>query len=141
MQQIIYFSSSKKYLNPEQIGKLLSESREKNIKNNITGVLLYIDGDFLQVIEGPKKVIFELFELIKKDERHTEILTVINKKIKEKHFIEWNMGFAYTDYEKLRTLSGFENFDQKLLSGINDEKALILINKFIDNHNNLLVFI
>lgn len=141
MHQIIYLSSSREYLSPEQINELLTKSRENNLKNNITGVLLYFDRDFLQVLEGPKVAVLELFEKIIKDERHTGIITVFNKKITEKHFPEWNMGFAYTDYEKLRTLSGFENFDQKLLSGINDEKALILINKFIDNHNNLLVFI
>lgn len=141
MHQIIYLSSSKKILSPEQINELLSKSREKNLKNNITGILLYFDRDFLQVIEGEKKAIQDLFEIIKKDERHTEIITVFNKKINEKHFPEWNMGFASTDYEKLRTLTGFENFNQTLLHGINDKTALILIDKFIESHNSSAIFI
>lgn len=141
MHQIIYLSSSKKFLSPEQINELLSKSREKNLKNNITGILLYFDRDFLQVIEGEKKAIQDLFEIIKKDERHSEIITVFNKKINEKHFPEWNMGFAFTDYQKLRTLTGFENFNQTLLHGINDKTALTLIDKFIESHNSLPVFI
>lgn len=141
MHQIIYLSSSKKILSPEQINELLSKSREKNLKNNITGILLYFDRDFLQVIEGEKKAIQDLFEIIKKDERHTEIITVFNKKINEKHFPEWNMGFASTDYQKLRTLTGFENFNQTLLHRINDKTALILIDKFIESHNSSAIFI
>ena len=141
MHQIIYFSSSKKYLNPEEISELLSKSRENNLKNNITGVLLYFNGDFLQVIEGPKVALLELFEDIKKDERHTGILTVFNKNIKERHFPNWNMGFSYTDYEKLRKLSGIENFNKTELSKINDKTALILIEKFIDSHTDSSVFV
>lgn len=141
MHQIIYFSSSKKYLNPEEISELLSKSRENNLKNNITGVLLYFNGDFLQVIEGPKVALLELFEDIKKDERHTGILTVFNKTIKERHFPNWNMGFSHTDYEKLRKLSGIENFNKTELSKINDKTALILIEKFIDSHTDSSVFV
>ena len=51
------------------------------------------------------------------------------------------MGFAFTDYQKLRTLTGFENFNQTLLHGINDKTALTLIDKFIESHNSLPVFI
>ena len=141
MHQIIYLSSSREYLSPEQINELLSKSRENNLKNNITGVLLYFDGDFLQVLEGPKTAVLELFEKIKKDERHTGIITVFNKGITEKHFPEWNMGFAAIDYKKLRTLPSFENFDQTLLHGINDEKALVLIDKFIESHNSSPIFV
>ena len=141
MHQIIYLSSSREYLSPEQINEILSKSRENNLKNNITGVLLYFDRDFLQVIEGPKTALLELFEIIEKDKRHTGIITVFNKEIKEKHFPEWNMGFSSTDYEKLRTLTGFENFDQTLLHGINDKTALILIDKFIESHKSSPVFV
>ncbi len=70
MLRIIYLSSSVEYLNSEEIESLLSQSREKNIENDITGLLLYADGDFLQVIEGPKVAMLDLFESIKKDSRH-----------------------------------------------------------------------
>ena len=141
MHQIIYLSSSREYLSPEQINELLSKSREKNLKNNITGVLLYFDRDFLQVLEGPKHAIQELFEVIKKDERHTGILTVFNKETTKKHFPEWNMGFASSNYEKLRTLIGFENFDQKQLYGITDKIALTLIDKFLDSYKSSFTFV
>jgi len=141
MHKIIYLSSSREYLSPEQINELLIQSRKNNLKNNITGVLLYFDGDFLQVLEGPKKEILDLFETIKKDKRHSQIFSVLNKEIKEKHFPEWNMGFASSNYEKLRTLPSFENFDQTLLHGINDKKALVLIDKFIESHNSSPIFV
>jgi len=85
--------------------------------------------------------VLELFEKIIKDERHTGIITVFNKKITEKHFPEWNMGFASTDYEKIRNQIGFENFDSIQLSGINDKAALILIDKFIESHKSSPIFV
>jgi hypothetical protein len=51
------------------------------------------------------------------------------------------MEFAYTDYQKLKILTGFENFNQTLLQDINDKNALLLIDKFIESHNSSPIFI
>lgn len=55
-------SSSVKLLEENEIDSLLKHSRRSNINYDITGVLLYIEGDFLQVIEGEEDVITNLFE-------------------------------------------------------------------------------
>lgn len=141
MLRIIYISSSTKYLNGEEIETILSISRENNHINGITGLLLYADGDFLQVIEGPKILLIKLFESIKKDKRHTEIMTIANKEIKEKHFPNWNMGFYISNYEELRKIKGYETISKKSLSKVSDAISLAFIDSFIASHRSEFVFV
>jgi hypothetical protein len=141
MYQIIYLSSSVKYINVEDIESLLSQCRKNNLEKNITGALLYIEGNFLQVIEGPEVAVLELFESIKKDKRHKGIITIVNAKVSKRHFPKWNMGFCSFDYEELRKIKGYENMGLETLAKINDKIALTFINSFIKSHQNKFVFV
>ena len=141
MRRIIYLSSSVKYLNGEEIKSLLSQCREKNIKTDITGLLLYSDGDFLQVIEGPKLAMLNLFESIKKDPRHHGIITIENTEINKRHFPKWNMGFYTSDCEELRTIKDYENINRETLSNISVKMALAFVDSFIKSHQSKFVFV
>ncbi len=141
MKRIIYLSSSTKYLSSYEIGSLLSNARENNLINGITGLLLYADGDFLQVIEGPNIPIIKLFESIQRDTRHKEILTITNTEIKEKHFPNWNMGFFISNYEELSKIEGYETISKQSLSKISDKMCLAFIDSFIASHPNEFVFV
>jgi len=141
MLRIIYLSSSAEYLNSEEIKSLLSRCREKNLINDITGLLLYADGDFLQVIEGPNVAMLDLFESIKKDSRHKGIVTIANNEIDKRHFPKWNMGFYNFHYEELRKIKGYENISRETLSNISDKMALAFIDSFIASHQSKFVFV
>ncbi len=141
MHRIIYLSSSVEYLNGKKIDLLLTQSRKKNLEKEITGVLLYIEGDFLQVIEGPKVAIIDLFESIKKDIRHKGIITIVNTTINKRYFPKWNMGFCHTDFEKLRRSNSFEYNIKYNVSRINDKMALAFIESFIKSHQSNFVFV
>lgn len=141
MHRIIYLSASTKELSIEEINALLLQSRKFNAENNITGVLLYIDGDFLQVIEGSEEVTKRLFEKIKKDKRHKGIITVYNDRFLEKQFPDWSMGFGLIDYKKLEKTPGFENFVKKETLTITDKTAMVFIETFIKTHRDKIVYI
>ena len=141
MHRIIYLSSSVDYLNGKKIEFLLTQSRKKNLEKEITGVLLYIEGDFLQVIEGPKIATIDLFESIKKDNRHTGIITIVNTKINKRYFPKWNMGFCFSDYEKLRKANSYEDNIKYNLSKISDKMVLAFIESFIKSHQSDFVFV
>jgi hypothetical protein len=134
MHRIIYLSTATHYLEKEEIDILLKQSRDYNSKNNITGVLLYIDGDFIQVLEGNKNVICFLFEKIKKDNRHKGIICVIDKKIPQRQFNDWSMGYCATNYQNLRKMYGFENINKELLFNHKDHTVSIFIDTFIKSH-------
>ena len=141
MRRIIYVSSATKYLNSEEIESFLLKTREKNAINGITGVLLYADGDFFQVIEGPKIKMINLFQNIQKDSRHRGILTMVNIEIEEKHFPNWNMGFYNSTYEKLSKINNYESISKQSISNFDDKKCLVLIDSFISSHQSDFVFV
>lgn len=141
MHRIIYLSSSVKFLTPKEINFLLMQSRKNNLQTSITGILLYIDGDFLQVLEGPKVEILKLFDTIKADHRHKCIITVFNDTIKGKYFPNWVMGFAVSDYKKIREIEGLEYMNREVLSVISDKNALSFIDSFINSHREKIIFV
>lgn len=140
MYKIIYFSSAIKLLDEDQINLLLVKAHHYNFENGITGVLLYLEGDFLQVLEGKKADVVVLFDKIKKDSRHRLIITIFEQKISKRQFPEWTMGFHSSTYEKLRSIRGLEQLEKRDLININDKTALNFLNKFIKSHKGEISF-
>ena len=141
MYRIIYLSSAVTEFSEEEISSLLIQSRKYNSEHSITGVLLYIEGDFLQVIEGEKKIIKQLFEKINLDPRHKGVICVFDGAIKERNFKDWSMGFCALDYENLRHVSGYETFDRTNLFDSTDKTASVFLELFIKSNKKKLVFL
>ena len=56
-------------------------------------MLVYISGNFLQVIEGPEASIDELFSKIGKDTRHKRVFVISSGPIDTRSFADWSMGY------------------------------------------------
>lgn len=67
----------------------------------LSGMLLYANGRFLQVIEGERKDVLQTFSYIKQDERHDQLHVLSEKDIAEKTFTHWNMGFKHLQKDDL----------------------------------------
>ena len=134
MHRIIYLSTANTDLNKDEINNLLNKSNQYNVKHKITGILLYIDFDFIQVLEGSKEDVHFLFEKIKRDNRHRGIICVIDESIKKRQFSAWSMGFYSDSYQNLKDLKGFENINRALLRENKDEAVAIFLNTFLQSH-------
>lgn len=97
---IVYVSTATHLLSDDELEALLAASRSKNPARDITGILLYDDGNFMQVIEGPRQAAFDLYDRIQQDPLHTGLITLIEQPIKKRLFFEWAMEFR-----NLRNLS------------------------------------
>ena len=97
MFYLIYVSSAVKLMKDDELLFLLQQSREKNYRLGITGILLYKDGSFMQMLEGEKQTVLELYRTIMSDERHKGLITVMRSDIKGRSFEDWSMGFASMD--------------------------------------------
>ena len=97
MYYLIYVSSASFPMSSDDLLFLLEQSREKNRRLGITGMLVYKDGCFIQMLEGDKQVVSELFETIKKDRRHKDVTKVITGDIQQRNFENWSMGFSNMD--------------------------------------------
>lgn len=92
MQQLLYVSNTSRDANPAMLEDILGASRRNNPPLGVTGMLLYLDGGFLQVLEGREETLSALLNKIAADKRHwnTQILL---KRTAEPVFSDWSMGF------------------------------------------------
>ena len=77
------------------IGQLLASARRRNLAEGVTGMLIYHRGEFVQILEGRKQSVENLYEkFIDTDSRHTRINKEQQNPISHRRFNEWSMGFV-----------------------------------------------
>ncbi len=90
---LVYVSFAEHPMTNAELREILEVSRTNNEAKNITGMLLYRNGFFIQALEGEAEVVDELYEGIKGDPRHHHVVTVYRNEIAERSFGNWSMGF------------------------------------------------
>jgi hypothetical protein len=93
MYELVYRSVARPNLNTEDIVKLLETARNFNSKYEITGCLLFHNNEFIQILEGEKEMLLELYENIRKDERHTNVLLLSEEEKQDRIFENWSMAY------------------------------------------------
>ncbi len=115
MIELTYISSATAEFDESELVELLKISHNNNEALGITGLLIYNGrGTFLQFIEGEDKFVHHLYEKIKEDSRHTRVTCLGSKKISERTYPDWKMGFrnlSHTSAGKLKGYSDFMNND------------------------------
>ena len=107
----IYCSATtKRAFSPADLATLLAECREKNSKAGLTGMLLYSEGTFFQVLEGDRPVVEDLLERLTKDKRHERVRKIILEPIEERAFTQWTMGYAKVTKQELAEIPGLSDF-------------------------------
>ncbi|KZN69223.1 BLUF domain-containing protein [Pseudoalteromonas luteoviolacea] len=104
--ELIYVSTVATPLNDDELELLRRQCAAANQLQGISGMLLYDRHHFMQVIEGDKQKVEQLFERIKKDHRHHDISALICNPIEQRNFRRWAMGLIDLDksesYRKVR---------------------------------------
>ncbi|MFN9719012.1 MAG: BLUF domain-containing protein [Planctomycetota bacterium] len=113
MLQMIYTSAATKKFSQAELKELLQKARANNVANQITGMLLYEDGTFLQVLEGDDEVVQKTYERIANDPRHNKILLIARFEVEHRTFTDWEMGFFDASGGQLLELPGYTNFLNK----------------------------
>jgi hypothetical protein len=93
MHHIIYLSWAVAPFTNAQLQGLLTRARRRNTELAITGILLYGNERFMQVLEGEEAALQEVYAQIRQDPRHYNILTFANKPVAQRAFKEWAMAF------------------------------------------------
>lgn len=92
-----YLSQSKLDWTDEAINELLERSKRNNATRKITGAMIYANGYFMQLIEGPQIAVDELYSAIEADPRHEVLSLLHNQEIKDRHFSDWAMEYRDSD--------------------------------------------
>ena len=137
MLSLIYVSTSVKLLNDEELLGILKVSRENNSSRDVTGLLLYKGGNFMQVLEGPDEVVEAVFETIKADPRHKDVIVLSREQISNRQFPAWEMAFQNLDNPEVKNEPGYSQFLQdEFIADVyreNPLRAYIMLLTFRDN--------
>lgn len=132
--QIVYVSFSVKDLTENDLEELLVDIRKRNKVQKVTGLLLYNDGTFIQLIEGKTGIIQNLYEKIKNHRRHSNVVLLLDESIKKRAFPDWTMGYYKLNREQSGKIPGYSDFMQSKDSGKLIEsasfEAMKLLNSF-----------
>ena len=109
LSKLIYASQAKRPMSPEELTQLLTVARTNNEKHGLSGLLLYCNQSFLQVLEGETEALDALYQKIERDERHDRLRLLARVPIETRKFAGWSMGFEHVDEDLLaETLPGFK---------------------------------
>ena len=109
---LVYTSLATHPMEYQDFLDLLIQSREKNHRLGVTGMLLYQKETFLQVLEGRKTVVEELFRRIVLDPRHTNVTLLVKHPIDVREYTNWDMKFTNIDKIDLGNLPSFAHFSK-----------------------------
>ncbi|MEM9483137.1 MAG: EAL domain-containing protein [Cyanobacteria bacterium P01_F01_bin.116] len=107
---LIYSSAATFPMQDADLIQLLEKSRENNSQTEITGMLLYENGSFFQILEGEPGAVDKLYERISQDDRHTKSVVIIREPIAKRAFGKWTMGFAKLGSQELDEIVGLNDF-------------------------------
>lgn len=135
IKQLVYKSKASEFVNRVEIAKLLSTSRTNNDKYDITGILIYYNDRFLQVIEGPPTDISKLFYNIIIDPRNYDVELLQEKTVFERDFINWSMAFV--DIGELENIDVIEVAQLDNITA-NKGSVMLIIRNFIRKYHDYL---
>lgn len=105
LHTVVYVSSAAYEFATKELEELLTEARALNRESGVTGVLLYSDGNFMQLFEGERTAVDDTYGRIRSSRRHTGIIQLLDEKIGRRSFPEWQMGFARPTTSQMLELS------------------------------------
>ena len=111
LTHIIYCSvSMKSNFSAAELEQLLAACRKNNAKLGVTGMLLFSDPWFFQILEGEQEDLESLYDKIALDKRHNRIMKIIQEPIEGRDFGEWTMGRADLSLRELQRIPGLNDF-------------------------------
>lgn len=114
---IVYVSSAAQAFSRAELLDILAKSRANNTQLGVTGMLLYKDGNIIQVLEGEESVVQKLYAKIASDVRHQGLITLVQGTIAARQFPDWSMGFYDLKYADNLSHPGYSEFMNTPLTG------------------------
>ena len=108
--QLAYVSTASEHFDKVTLRDMLKEFNQRNTKAGITGTLLYMDGQFMQVLEGMAEAVTATFNRIRRDPRHHGIIILLQGAVQERRFSAWSMAFRDFSLPMHEEVSAFSEF-------------------------------
>ncbi len=129
--RLLYASRSAKPVEHDVVESILAQSRRHNPELGVTGILCQSGELFMQVLEGGRAAVNQLYNQIVRDTRHRDVVILHYEEITERRFAAWTMGqvnLAKVNRSTLLKYSETAEFDPYAVSG---KVALALLDELI----------
>lgn len=127
---VFYRSRATPNLALADVEALVDWSRQYNAQHELSGLLLYSDERFLQVVEGEEKEVRSLFTRIQHDTRHSQLVTLSEGPGARRWFADWSMAWGQADPVELERVLGTVEKQQPLQGPITDPHLRTLLQAF-----------
>lgn len=139
MYHLIYISTAVNLMSQDKLAELLTQSRKNNKALNITGMLFYAEGTFLQALEGDETAVNKIYAIIENDNRHKNVVTIISGESDVRVFPNWSMAFSAVNPEQMNKLEGYiDPLNKELFKGDNNNTAITILKTFAET-NKLII--
>ncbi len=125
--QLSYISTAKSGLKKEDFVTILDKAITSNSAIGVTGILVYCNGFFFQILEGETDKVMKLFNKITLDHRHENVVKLQHNQVGSRVFDRWNMAFKSYN-TSLKTLDNFtdDEYFPYLSKMTNEENSVTL---------------
>lgn len=106
LYSLVYRSRARFDFTDAALNALLHKARLHNQQASLSGILLYCEKQFLQVLEGTEPDLSDLYARIQADPRHHHVRTLVYGPIRTRAFPDWRMAFLKTDADTLGYITG-----------------------------------
>ena len=113
LYELLYSSFSEREMDADALMSLLESARTNNERLEVTGLLLYCNREYMQLIEGEEEVIRSLWQSIQSDSRHYSARVMYEGPIEKRGFAGWSMGFRNLGNVNMKALPGYSSFLDK----------------------------
>jgi hypothetical protein len=94
LRQIAFASAARPGLKPADTSAIIAASRANNVREGITGVLVYSGESFLQLVEGPDDALAVLWRRLILDDRHRSLASIYGAETGDRWFADWRAGYV-----------------------------------------------
>jgi len=123
LSQVVYSSVATEVMPKSKLYKILFHARMNNKRDDITGLLVFVDGQFLQVLEGDFEAITRVLKKITSDPRHTDVRVISDVPIEQRTFASWQMAYASPSAKELAVWAGLRDTTtiERTLAALEDD--------------------
>ncbi|MEM8826906.1 MAG: BLUF domain-containing protein [Pseudomonadota bacterium] len=89
----VYMSTPVTPFGSAELDDLLMQARRKNRAAGLTGLLLFAETRFLQVLEGEETAVRATFARIERDRRHKWVRPLVARTTAARQFADWSMAY------------------------------------------------
>lgn len=134
IRTIVYISNSVNLIEENTLNELFFQTMLNNTLNDITGVLIYKEGTFIQILEGNVPTLNNLFKKIETDVRHNNITKILDRMNGKRLFGKFHT--ALSSRSNARQLDNLETFLTDRADSSHSSTLLGLLNPFLNKSNN-----